>query len=81
MALKYRGINYQSVGANTPPTCRAMTLKYRGITYQGMSANAPASRQGSRIWRQAHYVLPGAAQSNTNTVVQLPLEIEEQLAA
>ena len=59
-----------------------MILKYRGISYQraALAVNQP-QKQGERVWRHVHYVLPGTTENKEGTVLQLPQQIDEQLAA
>ena len=59
-----------------------MILKYRGINYQSAVrvVNQP-QKQGERVWRHVHYVLPGTTESKEGTVLAFPQQIDEQLAA
>ena len=59
-----------------------MILKYHGISYQraALAVNQP-QKQGERVWRHVHYVLPGTTENKEGTVLQFPQQIDEQLAA
>lgn len=59
-----------------------MILKYRGISYQraALAVNQP-QKQGERIWRHVHDVLPDTTESKEGTVLAFPQQIDERLAA
>ena len=59
-----------------------MILKYRGISYQraALAVNQP-QKQGERVWRHVHYVLPGTTENKKGSVLPFPQQIDERLAA
>ena len=59
-----------------------MILKYRGISYQSAVkvVNQP-QKQGERVWRHVHYVLPSTTENKEGTVLPFPQQIDERLSA